>query len=251
MSTWVIAPSGFPVEDRFPVHVGPAPSPIEFRSAPGRVTAIEWLPLAGRVEGGVKTVVNGTPRELIDEAFDQTSHLQQGPSRSSWRASDLVGNLGVEKLAGVFLEPGAAGAGAPVGRPSASERRRPRDRRGRRARSSGLTAGGAVQRLQVGDQSLTRTFLGYDASRRELPRDDSCPGAAGGSGASRSVSIMEDYAATKTAIPSGERSRDDRRRDQSDAGSAACVCSASAGSLRSAAAWRTTAQAQEEPLVVT
>ena len=99
----VIAPSGFASEDRFEITVDQTPPRIEFETPPPAVTAIEWLPLRGRVEGGVELLVDGQPVQLIEEAFDQTMTLQQGANEIELVASDLVGNVSVEKLA-IFLD---------------------------------------------------------------------------------------------------------------------------------------------------
>jgi hypothetical protein len=99
----VIAPSGFASEDRFEITVDQTPPRIEFETPPPAVTAIEWLPLRGRVDGGVKLVVDGQPAQLIEEAFDQTITLQQGANQIELAASDLVGNVSVEKLE-IFLD---------------------------------------------------------------------------------------------------------------------------------------------------
>jgi Glucodextranase, domain B len=99
----VIAPSGFASEDRFEITVDQTPPRIEFETPPPAVTAIEWLPLRGRVDGGVELLVGGQPSQLIEEAFDQTITLQQGANEIELVASDLVGNVGVEKLE-IFLD---------------------------------------------------------------------------------------------------------------------------------------------------
>ena len=99
----VIAPSGFASEDRFEITVDQTPPRIEFEAPPPGVTAIEWLPLRGRVDGGVKLLVDGQPAELIEEEFDQTITLQQGANQIELVASDLVGNVSVEKLE-IFLD---------------------------------------------------------------------------------------------------------------------------------------------------
>jgi hypothetical protein len=99
----VVAPSGFASEDEFEISVDRTPPRIEFEAPPPSVTAIEWLPLRGRVEGGTRLLVDGAPSQLIDEAFDQTVTLRQGANSLELVASDLVGNVGVEKLE-IFLD---------------------------------------------------------------------------------------------------------------------------------------------------
>ena len=49
------------------------------------------------------SLVDGQPSELIEEAFDQTITLQQGANEIELAASDLVGNVSVEKLE-IFLD---------------------------------------------------------------------------------------------------------------------------------------------------
>jgi hypothetical protein len=99
----VIAPSGFASKGRFEITIDQAPPRIEFETPTPPVTAIEWLPLRGRIDGGVKLLVDGQPSQLIGEAFDQTITLQQGANQIELVASDLVGNVSVEKLE-IFLD---------------------------------------------------------------------------------------------------------------------------------------------------
>jgi LysM repeat protein len=94
----VIAPSGFSSTDKFEITVDQTPPKIEFETPPPTVTAVEWLPLRGKVEGGTELQINGQPTKLIDETFDETVTLQQGANRIELAASDLVGNVRVEKL---------------------------------------------------------------------------------------------------------------------------------------------------------
>jgi hypothetical protein len=94
----VIAPSGFASNDQFEITVDQTPPRIEFETPPPAVTAVEWLPLRGKVEGGVELLVDGQAAQLLDEAFDQTVTLRPGANRIELVASDLVGNVGVEKL---------------------------------------------------------------------------------------------------------------------------------------------------------
>jgi hypothetical protein len=94
----VIAPSGFASTDKFEITVDQTPPKIEFETPPPTVTAVEWLPLRGKVEGGTELRVNGQPTKLIDGTFDETVTLRQGANRIELAASDLVGNVRVEKL---------------------------------------------------------------------------------------------------------------------------------------------------------
>ncbi len=61
----VIAPSGFASTDRFAISVDRTPPRIAFDEPPPSVTAVEWLPLRGAVEGGTRLLVDGAPAQLI------------------------------------------------------------------------------------------------------------------------------------------------------------------------------------------
>jgi hypothetical protein len=94
----VIAPSGFASNDKFEITVDQTPPKIAFETPPPSVTAVEWLPLRGKVEGGVELRIDREPAKLVDEAFDRTVTLREGANQIELVASDLVGNVGVEKL---------------------------------------------------------------------------------------------------------------------------------------------------------
>ncbi len=94
----VVAPSGFASRDDFEITVDQTPPRIEFETPPPTVTAVEWLPLRGKVVDGVALRIDGQPAQLIDDSFDRTVTLSQGVNRIELVASDLVGNVGVEKL---------------------------------------------------------------------------------------------------------------------------------------------------------
>jgi hypothetical protein len=99
----VMAPSGFVTEDEFQVSVDQEPPPIELESLPPLVTAVEWLPLRGRLRGGGSLLIDGRPATLIDETFEETITLGQGANAIELVATDLVGNVSVEKF-DVFLD---------------------------------------------------------------------------------------------------------------------------------------------------
>jgi hypothetical protein len=94
----VIAPSGFASNDKFEITVDQTPPTITFDSPPPTVTGVEWLPLRGKVQDGTELKVNGQPTKLIDGTFDETVTLREGSNRIELAASDLVGNVRVEKL---------------------------------------------------------------------------------------------------------------------------------------------------------
>jgi hypothetical protein len=98
-----MAPSGFVTEDEFQVSVDQEPPPIELESLPPLVTAVEWLPLRGRLRGGGSLLIDGRPATLIDETFEETITLGQGANAIELVATDLVGNVSVEKF-DVFLD---------------------------------------------------------------------------------------------------------------------------------------------------
>jgi hypothetical protein len=88
---------------------------------------VEWLPLRGRLPGGGSLLIDGRPATLIDDTFEETITLGQGPNAIELVATDLVGNVSVEKF-DVFLDqeppqlvrqqasPSRAAPGDPAGR---------------------------------------------------------------------------------------------------------------------------------------
>ena len=94
----VVSPSGFASRDEFRVTIDQEPPPIELEASPPAVTAVEWLPLRGRLPGGESLLINGEPAELIDEMFDETVTLREGRNAIQLVATDLVGNVSVEKF---------------------------------------------------------------------------------------------------------------------------------------------------------
>jgi hypothetical protein len=92
------SPSGFVSEDEFRVTIDQDPPPIELAAPPPLVTAVEWLPLRGRLPGGRSLLIAGEPAELIDDTFDEAVTLRQGRNAIELVATDLVGNVSIEKL---------------------------------------------------------------------------------------------------------------------------------------------------------
>jgi hypothetical protein len=189
----VIAPSGFASEDRFEITVDQTPPRIEFETPPPAVTAIEWLPLRGRVDGGVELLVDGQPAQLIEEAFDQTITLQQGANQMELVASDLVGNVSVEKLE-IFLDQQppelvreslspdrASGGDAVTVEVVASD-------------ASGMKQAAAFS-LQVGDRSLS-DFLRFNRASQSYRSTIVLPKDMNGRIELREVEL-EDYAGNK------------------------------------------------------
>jgi FecR protein/Glucodextranase, domain B/LysM domain len=99
----VVASSGFVTRDEFQVTIDHDPPPIELESPPPVVTAVEWLPLRGRLAGGGRLTIDGRPATLIDDTFEESITLRQGRNAIELVATDLVGNVSVEKL-DVFLD---------------------------------------------------------------------------------------------------------------------------------------------------
>src|SRR5919106_4297520 len=102
-SVQVVAPSGFVTRDAFDVSIDREPPPIELAAPPPSVTAVEWLPLRGRLQGGGRLLIDGRPATLMDGTFDEAVTLHEGANAIELVATDLVGNVTVEKL-DVFLD---------------------------------------------------------------------------------------------------------------------------------------------------
>ena len=186
----VIAPSGFASTDRFAISVDRTPPRIAFETPPPSVTAVEWLPLRGDVEGGIELLVDGAPTQLAGATFDQTVTLKQGANHIELVASDLVGNVGVEKLE-IFLdqeppqlerqslsESATAGGRAIAVEVVASD-------------ASGLTQA-APFTLRVGERSVS-DFLRYNPASRSYQATVVVPGPVGGRAVLEDVEL-EDYA---------------------------------------------------------
>jgi hypothetical protein len=158
----VVSPSGFVSEDEFRVTIDQDPPPIELEAPPPLVTAVEWLPLRGRLPDGQRLLIDGEPAELIDGTFDEAVTLRQGRNAIELVATDLVGNVSVEKLEVVLDQepPQLVEQGVTPGRAA------PGDRVSVEVVAS--DASGMKQAapftLQVGDGTVS-DFLRFDPSR--------------------------------------------------------------------------------------
>jgi hypothetical protein len=121
----IVQPSGFASSERFSVVQDHEPPTIVLEPPPPTVTAVEWLPLRGRVEGARSLTVDGRPARLIDDGFDETATLRQGLNTVELVATDAVGNVRVERfevaldqtppeLVGYRVSPQQVRAGEPV-----------------------------------------------------------------------------------------------------------------------------------------
>jgi hypothetical protein len=99
----VVASSGFVTHDEFQVTIDHEPPPIELEAPLPVVTAVEWLPLRGRLPGGGRLLIDGRPATLIDDTFEESITLRQGRNAIELVATDLVGNVSIEQLE-VFLD---------------------------------------------------------------------------------------------------------------------------------------------------
>lgn len=117
--------TGFASTDRFTVSQDREPPAIVLDSPIPTVTAVEWLALRGRVEGGRSLSVNGRPAQLVDGAFDEKATLRQGQNAIELVATDAVGNVLVERfevaldqeapvLVGHQVTPASAASGEPL-----------------------------------------------------------------------------------------------------------------------------------------
>jgi hypothetical protein len=93
----VVAASGFMTEDRFTVSIDQEGPGIELDVLPPPVTAVEWLPWRGMVHGAAQVLLNGRPIKMLDDSFDETLTLRTGANEIEMIATDLVGNVRVER----------------------------------------------------------------------------------------------------------------------------------------------------------
>jgi hypothetical protein len=94
----VVQPSGFSSREQLMVVQKHDPPAITLDESPPAVTAVEWLPLRGRAEGARSMTVNSRPARLIGDTFDETVTLRQGVNTVELVATDMVGNVRVERF---------------------------------------------------------------------------------------------------------------------------------------------------------
>ena len=93
----VVATSGFATEDSFTVAIDQEAPSIELDEQPPIVTGVDWLPLRGQARGAVEVLLNGRPVRIVDDGFDETVTLSTGANQIELVATDLVGNVRVER----------------------------------------------------------------------------------------------------------------------------------------------------------
>ncbi len=93
----VVTTSGFATDARFAASIDHEAPAIELDEPPPHVTAIEWLPLRGFARGAAVVLLNGRPIRIADDRFDETVTLAAGANRIEMVATDLVGNVRVER----------------------------------------------------------------------------------------------------------------------------------------------------------
>jgi FecR protein/Glucodextranase, domain B len=93
----MITTSGFTTKDHFSVSIDQEGPAIELDEPPPPVTAVEWLPLRGFARGAAEVLLNGRSIKLLDDSFDETVTLRTGANGIEMVATDLVGNVRVER----------------------------------------------------------------------------------------------------------------------------------------------------------
>jgi len=93
----VVTTSGFATDATFAAVIDQEAPTIELDEPPPRVTAIEWLPMRGFARGAAVVLLNGRPVRLVDDSFDETLTLTAGGNQIEMVATDLVGNVRVER----------------------------------------------------------------------------------------------------------------------------------------------------------
>lgn len=94
----VLQPSGFFSTDRLVVARDIDPPAIGLEPMPPDFTAISTLVLRGSVDDARALAVNGRPVPLVDDRFDIELELREGRNGIELAATDVVGNVSVEKL---------------------------------------------------------------------------------------------------------------------------------------------------------
>ncbi|HZP21487.1 MAG TPA: FecR domain-containing protein [Bauldia sp.] len=93
----VIAPSGFTTVTDIAATTDRDPPAIAFDDFLPQLTATANLPVSGHTEPSAKLTINNTPVELKDGAFSVTLPLRPGENIVEVTATDLAGNVTVEK----------------------------------------------------------------------------------------------------------------------------------------------------------
>ena len=202
----VVAPSGFVSRGRVPGHHRPRAAADRARGAAAAVTAVEWLPLRGRLDGR-RPSPDRRPSRGADRRHVRRDHHPCSGRQRDRAGRDRPGRQCQRREARRLPRPGAAAAGRSVGDARPGARRRRGDRRGGRERRLGHEAGGAVHPAGR-RRDRSPTFCGSTAPSQSYRSTFVLPQGMQGPVALRDVEL-EDYAGNKTKVyVSGKQARD-------------------------------------------